>query len=98
VVDREVAGRHEEPQLVLLDRTAFGRRHVDDAIGVIARVKPSRHMTRRQIAPLPVAGTIGALEVAAEPVAALARNHVEAYAARRGVGADAGRLIADLLV
>ena len=43
-------------------------------------------------------GAIASLEVAAEPVAALARNHVQAHAAGRRVGADAGGLVAHLLV
>ena len=36
------------------------------------------------------------LEIAAEAIAAFARDHVQTHAAGRGVGADAGGLIADL--
>ena len=51
-----------------------------------------------QVARLPAAGPHRHLEVAAEAVAALARNHVEAHAAGRGLGADPRGLVADLLV
>ncbi len=98
VVHRVIARRPEEPQLVLHDRSALGEREVDDAVGRVAGREIAVFMPLRQVVALPVARTIGRLEVAAEPVAALARNHVQADATGLRVGANARGLVADLLV
>ena len=52
-------------------------------------VRPLALVPVGQVVRLPVARAMRRLEVAAEAVAALARNHVEAHAAGRRLGADA---------
>ena len=61
---------------------------VDDPVGGVAGLEAPVGVAMRQIARLPVARAARHLEVAAEAIAALARNHVQADAARRRLGAD----------
>ena len=97
VVGVVLAGRREEPELVLHDGTALADREVADVLGAVALGHTQRLQPVGQVVALPLAGAIVGRQAAAEPVAALARDHVERDAAARTVGADATGLVARLL-
>ena len=85
------SGRDEEPQFVLFDRSAKGRRFVE---------QPERLVRRREAARAQLVGEVGGLEALvgeharegpSEGVAALFRHHVHDHAIGVGVGRDAAR-------
>src|SRR5262245_16687563 len=96
-VNRPAAERREEPESVFLDGAALRHVEVGDEIDRARRRQAAIAQLLREVVALPLTGLVRREERAAEPVAAFARNHVQANAAGRRVGADPARLITDFL-
>ena len=79
----------EEPHLVLLDRSAEGTFDVPELIDAVGRLQTAGLEVRRQVVGLEVLVLIAGEHGAAVPVAAVARDHVQADPAARDVGAGA---------
>src|SRR5438046_1389737 len=88
-VEMEGARGAEEPHLVLLDRSAEGTFDVPELIDAVGRLQTAGLEVRRQVVGLEALVLIAGEQGAAVPVAAVARDHVQADPAARDVGAGA---------
>ena len=98
LVHLPAARAHEEPELVAHDGPAVGRVEVPEQGVALRRRGAARDLRRhaRVVGGQRVAG-VPRVELPAVGVAALARDHVDAHPAPRGLGGHAARLVGHLL-
>ena len=95
-IGRDASPGGEEPQLVPLDRSAQRHIEVRDEVDLAPLRQAPRAQCIGHVVALP--GSVGPAEEqrSAETIAAFFRNHVDAHAATRDIGAHATGLVAHL--
>ena len=92
-----VLRRPEEPQLVPENRPADCRRDLDEVLERVGRPQARRSQFGREVVLLPAIERPAHEKIAGEPVAAVTRNHVDADATARRVGAHRAGLVGHVL-